>query len=191
MKPYSEELIEKLRNVWYDGIPASVLLLCRSLSDGHCYDRAILMSTAFLDEPGDVSMVYAAVADLKFNPHYIRKGSNPEHCYVDRITEDGKHFIYDTSMGFVYKRWIYRLIYHPKIRLVKEKTKIAEFVEKEGVFKNEAKYMDSHFILHLVIPSIEANYGKHSEMYAACGILQREVELFKKIMISRLQEAQI
>lgn len=179
IKPYSEELIEKLRSIYYGGVPASILLLCRSLTDGNCYDRALLMSRAFLKDEGDVKLIYAAVADLKINPIY--KGKDGDHCFVERITETGKHFIYDTSIGFIYAKWIYWLINFPKVRLIRGKDEINKFVEEEkGVCSDNSPYVDGHFILKLIIPPIEANYDKHGEMYAAFGVLQREVELFKQ-----------
>ena len=119
IQPYSEELIEKLRDVYYGGVPASILLLCRFLTAGECYDRALLMSRAFLDDDGDVQLVYASVADLKLNPAYL--GDNPDHCFVERTTESGKRFIYDTSTGLCYTKWIYWLMNFPKVRHINGK----------------------------------------------------------------------
>ena len=45
--PYDDELIERLRNVYYGGVPASIILLSNGLSNGYCYDRALLMARAF------------------------------------------------------------------------------------------------------------------------------------------------
>ena len=56
--PYDEELIQKLRNVYYGGIPASIILLSNAMSNGHCYDRALLMSRAFLNDESDVNLLY-------------------------------------------------------------------------------------------------------------------------------------
>lgn len=47
IKTYDEELIQKLRKVYYGGIPASVILLSNGMTNGHCYDRALLMSRHF------------------------------------------------------------------------------------------------------------------------------------------------
>ena len=55
--PYDDELIGKLRNVYYGGIPASIILLSNGMSNGHCYDRALFMSRAFLDEEDDVKLL--------------------------------------------------------------------------------------------------------------------------------------
>ena len=178
IQPYSEELIERLRDVYYGGVPASVLLLCRALTDGNCYDRALLMSRVFLEDDGDVRLIYATVADLKFNPAY--KNGDGDHSFVERTTKTGKHFIYDTSIGFVYTKWIYWLINFPKVRHINEKDKIIKFVEEEqGVCSSSSPYVDGAFALDLIIPSIEANYDRKGEMYAMFGVLQREVEIFK------------
>ncbi|MBR5621095.1 hypothetical protein IKW75_01260 [Candidatus Saccharibacteria bacterium] len=179
--PYDEELIKKLRNIYYGGVPASIILLCRAITDGMCYDRALLMSRAFLNDSDDVKLVYAKMADLKFNPIY--KNHDGDHCVVERITENGKHFIYDTSMGFVYAKWIYWLINFPRIRLVRHKDEIIEFLKNEesSVYSEESIYVDRDFALGLIIPSIEMTYGGEGELYSLLSIelLQREVEFFK------------
>ena len=56
--PYDDDLIEKLRWIYDGGIPASILLLSNSMSNGHCYDRALLMARAFLEEEDDVKLLY-------------------------------------------------------------------------------------------------------------------------------------
>lgn len=188
IQPYDEELIEKLRDVYYGGIPASILLLSRMLTDGHCYDRALLMSRAFLDDDGDVRLIYAEVADLKYNPVYSEEGRDSDHCFVERITESGKHLIYDTSVGFRYTKWIYWLMNFPKIRHINEKDSILRFVKEESdVCSEHSSFSDSEFILKLVIPTVEASYGKRGEMYSLPGyeLLQREVELFKQRVLAR------
>ena len=63
--PYDDQLIEKLRTVYYGGIPASVILLSDGMTNGHCYDRALLMSRAFLDDEDDVQLLYADIDSLK------------------------------------------------------------------------------------------------------------------------------
>ena len=41
--PYDEKLLEKLRNIYDGGIPASIILLSNFLSNGRCYDNAYLL----------------------------------------------------------------------------------------------------------------------------------------------------
>ncbi len=181
---YDEELIEKLRGIYYNNIPASVLLLCKFLTNGKCYDRAFLMSKAFLRDDGDVNIVCASIADLRLNPTYLCKAQS-EHYFVERITKDGKHYIYDTSDGLRYEKWIYWLANFPKVKSTIEKDSIKDLLTKSRLSK--WPFIDDDFILQLIIPTIEANYGKVGETYSAPGIelLQRETELFKQKVISR------
>lgn len=105
--PYDDELIEKLRKVYYGGIPASVILLSNGMTNGHCYDRALLMSRAFLDDEGDVKLLYASIDSLKLNPRYIRKDPMyADHCIVERTTADGRKLIYDRVGLFLIKTYI-------------------------------------------------------------------------------------
>ena len=180
--PYDDALIEKLRNIYDGGIPASILLL----SNGHCYDRALLMSRAFLDEEGDVRLVYATIDSLKLNPQYANRGDDPlfaDHCIVERITKDGHHLIYDTSAGFVYDKKLYWLIEHPKVRKINSKDSIIEFVKSEEYYHPEDIERDK-YASPLILPMIEMTYGRPTELYTMLGIelLQREIEHFKKVI---------
>ena len=181
---YSEGFIRKARNVYYGGVPASVLLLSDGMSNGRCYDRALLVSKIFLDEPGDVRMIYALVDGLRLNPKLIDK-KDPlyaDHCIVERITKKGRHIIYDTSSGFVWDKRLYWLLEHPKVRKVNDKAAIAEFIKYEDS-RNPNGTGDS-FASLFVLPVIEKSYSKPNEAYALEGIelLQREVEHYKKVI---------
>ncbi len=103
---YDDMLIEKLRNIYYCGIPASIILLSDGMSNGNCYDRSLLMSRAFLGEDDDVQLVYATVDSLKLNPQFVNCDDSlfADHCIVERITNNGQHIIYDTSSGFAYDK---------------------------------------------------------------------------------------
>lgn len=183
--PYDDELIKKLRNIYDGGIPASILLLSNGMSNGYCYDRALLMSRAFLDEEDDVQLVYATIDSLKLNPQFADK-DNPlfaDHCIVERITKDGKHLIYDTSSGFVYDKKLYFLMEHPRIRKVRKKSSIIEFVKSDEYYHPEDIERDK-YVSSLILPMIEMTYGRPTEMYSHLGIelLQREIEHFKKVV---------
>lgn len=178
IQPYNEELIKRLRGIYYGGIPASVLLLCLGITNGNCYDRALLLSRVFLEDDGDVRLVYAAVADLKFNPIYANnKDSDADHCFVERITNNGKRYIYDTSLGFIYKKWIYWLINFPKIRKINDRQSIIDFIAEDEEIHPDEPCSDK-LIRKFILSNIEATYER-GEMYAMLGILQREVELFR------------
>ena len=181
IKTYDEELIQKLRKVYYGGIPASVILLSNGMTNGHCYDRALLMSRAFLDDEGDVKLLYATIDSLKLNPKFISdEPLYADHCIVERTTKNGQHLIYDTSSGFIYDKDLYWKMENPKVRHVNNKESIKTFLEEDEEHYPEDLERDK-YIAPLVLPMIEKTFGKPTEMYSLKGIelLQREIEYYK------------
>lgn len=179
---YDNELIEKLRTVYYGGIPASIILLSNSMTKGHCYDRALLMSRAFLEDEGDVQLLYATINSLKLNPKYICDDSlYADHCIAERTTKDGRHLIYDTSAGYIYDKSLYWLIENPKVRKVNSKESIKKFIESDEDYYLEDIERDK-YAATLILPTIEKNFENPIEMYSIRGIelLQREIEHFKQ-----------
>ena len=183
--PYDDVLIKKLRNIYDGGIPASIIILSDGLSNGHCYDRALLMSRAFLDEEDDVQLVYASIDSLRFNPQLSDRDDSlfADHCIVERVTKDGQHLIYDTSSGFVYDKKLYWLMEHPKVRKINSKNSIVEFVESDEYYHPEDIERDK-YVSPLILPMIEMSYGRPNEMHSHLGIelLQREIEHFKEVI---------
>lgn len=180
--PYDDELIGKLRNVYYGGIPASIILLSNGMSNGHSYDRALLMSRAFLDEEDDVKLLYGDIDSLKLNPKFICDDSRyADHCFVERITKDGRHLIYDTSCGFIFDKKIYWLMERPKLRHINNKESIRKFIENDEDRYNEDIERDK-YASPLILPMIENTFGIPTEFYSLKGIelLQREIEHYKK-----------
>ena len=81
--PYDDRLIEKLRSIYYGGIPASIILLSDGLCNGHCYDRAVLLSRAFFDEEDDIKLLYARINSLKLNPELAGKNGTGANIKYD------------------------------------------------------------------------------------------------------------
>lgn len=180
--PYDDQLIKKLRNVYYGGIPASIILLSDGMTNGFCYDRALLMSRAFLDEDDDVKLLYADIDSLKLNPKYICDSpSYADHCIMERITKDGRHLIYDTSAGFIYDKNLYWLMEHPKVRNANDKKSIINFINADKELYPEDIERDK-YVAPMVLPIIEKTFGRPNEMYSQLGIelLQREIEHYKE-----------
>ena len=182
---YDDALIKKLRTIYYGGLPASVLLLCRGMSNGHCYDRALLLSRAFLDLEDDIKLIYASINSLRLNPEYIDKDDPlyADHCIVERVTKDDHHIIYDTSSGLMYDKNLYWKMEHPKVRKINGKKSIIEYINKDEDYYPEDIERDK-YASTITIPIIEMNYKNKNELYAAKGIelLQREVEHYKKVI---------
>lgn len=183
ISPYDDGLIEKLRSVYYGGIPASIILLANGITNGFCYDRALLLSRAFLDSEDDVQLVYATVDSLRLNPKYANRDDSDyaDHCIVERTTKNGQHIIYDTSVGFAFDKRLYWLMEHPKVRKTNKKDAIIEFVKADEYYDPEDIERDK-YAAPLIIPNIERVYGRPDEMYTHPGIelLQREIELYKQ-----------
>lgn len=180
--PYNDALIEKLRKVYYGGIPASVILLSNGMTNGHCYDRALLLSRAFLDDEDDVQLIYATVDGIKLNPGIRRNGPlYADHCIVERTIKTGQHIIYDTSMGLIYDKELYWLMEHPRVRKTNSKESIKKFIEEDEDRFTEDVDSDK-YTAPLILPMIEATFGRGNEMYSQKGIelLQREIEHYKK-----------
>ncbi len=182
--PYNDELIEKLRHVYYGGIPASVILLSNGMTNGHCYDRALLMSRAFLNDDDDVQLLYASIDSLRLNPLYI--SDDPlyaDHCFVERITKDGRHLIYDTSTGFIYDKNLYWLMENPEVRKINSKESIKRFIEEDEDRWPEDVERDK-YAAPLILPMIEMSFGRPTEFYSFSGIelLQREIDHYKQII---------
>ena len=181
---YSEEIIEKLRTIYNGGIPASIILLSEGLSNGYCYDRALLMAKAFLDEEDDVNLIYASVDSIKLNPRFIRDDPMyADHCVVEIITKDDKHFIIDTSAGLIFDKNIYWLMENPKIRKINNKEVIAKYVKFEEEYEPEDIERDK-YASPLILPMIESTYGRPNEIYSMLGIelLQKEIEKYKELI---------
>lgn len=179
--PYDDELIEKLRTVYYGGIPASIILLSNAMSNGYCYDRALLMARAFLEDEGDVQLLYVTVDSLKLNPDFICNDFQySDHCVVERVTKEGRHLIYDTSTGFIYDKKIYWLMENPKIRKINDKESICNFIRDEEYYYPR-NIDEDKYVAPLILSVIELTFGKTNEMYSMLGIelLQREIADYK------------
>lgn len=120
VKPYNPEIFKNIRDLYYNHIPAVVLLLANDFVQENCYSRAQLLAYAFKDEKTEV--IVANVDGLKLNPTYKElylqgklKSNYKEHSYVRRLEDDGKYWIYDTSLGIALEEHIYNSIQHPEI----------------------------------------------------------------------------
>ena len=160
------------------GLPASILLLRHGMLNGHCYDRTLLIAEALQDR--NIQFVYATIDGIRLNPKVEQ--DNPmyaAYCFLEQTTKDGRHIIYDTSMGLVIDKSLYWLLEHPKVRKINSKAELAKFLDTK---KQKPSENDDEYIATFVLPILEMYYENQDEWYAKPGIelLQREVEQFKK-----------
>ena len=175
---FDKNLMERLRNIYCGGIPASILLLSSKLSNGKCYDRALLLAQALLEEEEeDVQLVYAIIDGIKLNPIYEDKtdSSYAVHCFVECVTKRGEHIIYDTSTMCIYDKELYWKMERPKVLRTMNKSAItASLIGEEcNSLKSIEGYM---YFASCILPKGDEDY--ESEPFAVA--LKREVELYKQ-----------
>lgn len=175
---YNDELIYKLRDIYYSFLPASIILLSNALSNGRCYDSALLMSQAFLDDEGDVKLVYASIESLRLNPKYISDNElDSDHCFVEYTDINGKSYIYDASEGLVYDKNLYWKIEKPIVRKVNDKNSIINYLNDD--FMCGVK-LDKR-MANMCLSFIENTYNNKREIYTIGdnNLLKREIEHYK------------
>lgn len=188
---YTEEEIVKARDIYFEGLPASIILLSTYLCNGRCYDRAFLAARLFLDDENteDLKLLYADVDSLRLNPMYIND-NNLEHCVLYRKTKDGKRLIYDTSAGYIFNSEEWAKLENPTNISCHDKDVIIKALDKYMKdYPEKISYIPEAALL--LLPEVEEHYSDLDEQYAweSVQYLQREVKLFKdKIDYNNLQE---
>ena len=137
--PYEEELIEKLRDLNYRGIPLSIVLLSKELCRGECY----VMSMSISRGMDSFTLVHGDVYFLSLNDEY------PNHSWVEK---DG--FVYDTTDGLKWKKELYYELFKPVVREVYDEKTVGTYSDYQDVLSRSKKDEDMT-VLALMIQHIE------------------------------------
>lgn len=178
--PYEDELIENLRHVYYGGLPASVVLLCRKMCNGKCYDRALLITLGFGDD--DFQLVDADIDGISLRPRYVdeaKRRHDPHignHCFAERTKKDGTVWVYDTTAGLVFEKKLYYMMENPKITKVNSKQATLDYCEHQDI-KN-TNIDNDKYALPMILPIYEKIAERENGIYAEA--LRHEIELFKQ-----------
>ena len=156
---YERSLIERLRKVYYGGVPASVLLLAKNMCSGYCYDRATLISKG-MDE---FEIVWGSIKHLELR--YGRKKA--DHCWVESCG-----WVYDTSWGFKMKRWLYYLLEKPRVRMRKNRAECLQYHYYINLTSSDLP-QDKYYLV-LLLPVI----AKVIQSSTFPDLEQSELELF-------------
>ena len=179
---YDDELIKKLRNIYFEGVPASVILLCKRLSDKLCLNMSHLMASAFLDDEEEVKLLHITVDALRLNAELISLNipAYAEHFVIQRTTKNGT-FIYDTSTGYIYNKDLYWEMQNPEVIKVIGKEEILNYLNSNKRFQKGLAEEDLSKAKQ-IISIIEMDYNYLEEKYSRPGIelLQREIKHFKE-----------
>lgn len=106
--PYEMELINRLRDFHYQGVPLSVIVLCFPICNRNCYPTSIYLTlgmNSFRLVHGNINI-------------FPKNGEYPNHSWVEK---DG--YVYDPTDGYKYEKQLYYQFYNPEvIEVYDEKT---------------------------------------------------------------------
>lgn len=182
VEPFDEEIFKRLRNVYYNNIPAVLLLLDNNLVQRHCYERARLIAYGL--NADEFEVVTANIDGLKYNPSCLEKyitgkiGENyAEHCYV-KAKKDGRVWVYDTSLGYRVESGLYEDIQKPEIKSTsREPIDLEEIGIKEY---NDEELMDNSIEIRNNIEILKETLYPVKEEYKEL-ILRELKEIDKKL----------
>ena len=184
IRGYSEYFLERLRNVYYGGIPASILLLNPKSCRGKCYDRAVL--ACFALEDIDYQVVHANIDSIRYNKatvkevnYWLERGEKisdkyPNHCFVE-FKSGSTTWVIDTTDGLIYEKHLYYLINHPDINCIRTKQETIEFPDYIDIANADIE--KDKWVVPTLLPIIERQI-EESSLYKEQA--KREIQLFKE-----------
>ena len=189
IKLYTEdqEIMDRFRNTYYGGVPLSIMLLCLNWTCGKCYDKALILASAFHDCE-DVCMVDADIQGISLNLANLEDfkkqlGYLPEHygnhCFVGVRDKSGITWVYDTTNGYVIEKNLYYKIEKPIITKINDKNSILNNPEYQDMLEQNLEH--DKYALSIIMPNIEAMLQRakeNNELYSE--ELEHEINIFKE-----------
>lgn len=168
---YESSLIERLRTIYFGGVPGSVILLIPSLCINRCYDRGMMLSMG-LDE---FDIVWGSTRSIRFE---IMRDEGKFHNILIRsdhfwVESDG--WVYDTTRGFKVKKWLYYILETPIIRSRKNQ----DWCHEQDLYKRDlaGNIEQDKYALPIIIPLLEPiKKSLNSELAI------KELDLFKQFI---------
>ncbi|MBR2603779.1 MAG: hypothetical protein IKE10_01965 [Bacilli bacterium] len=185
---YDDELIERLRNIYYGGIPASVCLLSHDFASRKPAQMTKLLSRAFLDDENTRDVRILTVV----NNSSMNSPKAKNYSVLERTTINGITLIYDTTAGLVYDKDAYLRLEEPIVVKEEEKDSIEKTIEEDKE-KHPTDYDINPCALTIVLPMIEDAYNNTNERYSQndSKLLQREVKLCKDKMKKSIKQRRL
>lgn len=169
VKPYEDCLIERLRTIYFGGVPGSVLLLVPSLCIGKCYDRGMMLSMG-LDK---FNLVWGSIRSIRFE--IMRDEGNLKGIIVrsDHLWVEYSGWVYDTTRGYKIRKWLYYILETPLIRSRKNQ----DWCQEQDLYKMGLKgnIEQDKYALPIIIPLLEC---MEKELNSRGAI--KELNLFKQ-----------
>ncbi|MEG1900091.1 MAG: hypothetical protein RR161_00900 [Bacilli bacterium] len=159
--PYEDKLIERLRDVYYGGLPASILLFINQMCNGKCYDRSMLITTSM----DDFQLVNGDIKDLE-----LRFGKES----VDHSWAESNGWVYDTSLGLKIEKKLYNAIHEPQTNKINSKEACYAYQEYQEILNSDLE--KDKYMLLLILPLIEPIADK--EIFS--DFVKSEIARFKE-----------
>ena len=181
---YDKELINNLHNIYYGGLPISLLILNQRQCLRKCYDKALLLSLGLKDY--DYKMIDADVDYIELRPSScdIAKKTNNKHignhCFIEATIKNVKRVIYDTNQGLMYDRNLYYMINSPKITKIHTKEEVENYIEYQEIIEYNKKGIgEDRYFLPTLIELLEININNGCT-YLYSELIKEELEKYKE-----------
>ena len=176
---YNSKLIEALREIYYEGVPASVLLLSRKTSQMHGIDMTLLLALGLLETGVDfhqMRVIRAGTRSWRARWNRVRRDIVGKPYYVDMPYETA----FDVGLGLEFHHNYYLKLEAPSKIEVLDKGLLASALRElrdNSLFKQD-KVADYRNAAMKILPQIEGD-EEVCEWYSYNGILQNEIESYK------------
>ena len=118
------ELIYNLRNIDCNGIPLSIVMLCFSICNTHCYPTSIHLTR---------SMSYFKLVHGNINI-YPKNLEYPNHSWVEK---DG--YVYDPTDGYKLDKSLYYRIFEPEVVEIYDENSVNDYDFYQEVINSSSK----------------------------------------------------
>ncbi len=187
-----EGLIDRLRSIYYDGIPLSVWLLSFGYTFEKCFETAFMISYGF--DGDEFRLVNADVASISLNPKpkYSKEGISVSldeagygnHFFAERTMKDGQVLVYDGTDGLIYDKDTYYQIERPKVVRIISEEGTDEWPEFKARFTT--RWEDNEEAMRVAFDEVEELVVRENGPYQ--HLLREEWARFKKEIESKKME---
>lgn len=167
--PYEKELVQRLRNIEFQGIPLAISVLSKDVFRGECYVISVNL-TKGMDH---FKLIHGDVNFLERNDEY------PNHSWVEK---DG--YVYDPTDGFKWDKDLYYSLFHPIVREVYDEKSVKDYPYYQDVLRNhhiQIPLMNQAFIIqYLELLEMEHPSVNHHLLLEEIEIWRRDHHVVKK-----------
>ena len=172
---YEKELIDRLRDFSYEGIPLSVVVLCFSICNRNCYPTSIYLTLGmdrFRLIHGDVNI-------------YPKNLEYPNHSWVEK---DG--FVYDPTDGYKWEKELYYRVFEPIVVKEYDEETVQNYPFYQETIQRLGKNDFDKDAVALILQYLELLEGENPSVNH--NFLLEEIENFRsKYQITRRYSDQV